>query len=59
MEKVVVKVECVGGGEQAVKAVSEGGFVIGEIPAPGYVIQLAGPGSVPLFVRDDDLKKAR
>lgn len=46
-------------GERATRPVSISGFVSGEVPADGFIISYDGPGSVPLFVRDEDIEKAK
>ena len=56
---VVVKIKRVLEGESATKAVEAMAFVHAVLPEDGYIIQIAGSMSMPLYIRDSDIENAR
>lgn len=57
--KMEVKVKRVAPGDQAPRPVESSSFVSGEVPEDGYIVSCNAPGSIPLYVRDSDLEKAK
>jgi len=57
-DSVKIRIQGVKAGDEAVKPVSGSGFVHSEVPVDGFVIRVDAPGSVPLYVTDEDLAKA-
>jgi len=58
-DKVKVKVQRVEKDDEATKPISISGFVHGVIPEDGFVVKVEGAYSVPIYVRDTDLERAR
>ena len=58
-DPVVVKIKRVLEGESATRPVEIMAFVNAVAPEDGYIVQIAGAMSTPLYIRDSDIEKAR
>ena len=57
-EKVEVKVIRIKKGHPGSRPVG-GGFTHGVIPADGFVVSTNDPMAIPIYIRDEDLERAR
>lgn len=58
-EIVKVKIKRVKSEEVGTRVIAVGSLFTSEYPADGFVIQIDGSGSLPLYVRDEDIEEAR
>jgi hypothetical protein len=58
-DRVKVKIARVEKDDRAIMPISISGFIDGVVPVAGFIVSFDGPGSVPLYLRDADIEKAR
>lgn len=46
-------------GDRVSRAITASGFCGWEVPADGFVFSHSGPGNVPIYVRDEDIERAK
>ena len=57
--ELIVKIKRVEEGDDGTKPVVVGGYTGGVFPANGYVVTTNEPNAVPVFVRDEDIERAK